>query len=39
MADFMHFTNVVLHWDLHFVGAIQDWEFRVLDDFQFFFDK
>ena len=36
MADFMHFTNVVLHWDLHFVGAIQDWEFRVLDDFHFF---
>ena len=39
VADFMHFTNVVLHWDLHFVGAIQVWEFRVLDDFHFFFDK
>ena len=36
MADFMHFTNVVLHWDLHFVGAIQDWNLESLMTFIFF---
>ena len=33
VADFMNYTNRVLHWDIHFFRVVLDWELEALSSF------
>ena len=33
MAEFMKFTNGVLHWNVSFFRAVHDWELEALSNF------
>ena len=33
MADLMQYTDTILHWDVNFLRAMQDWELESLSNF------